>query len=177
MKPETEKRLLPRLVKLSVAIVALPIIALAPAYLASVMLTDHTVELYESTEQATNIDVNDIDENGTVMYTVSPMDRNNDTDTDFTLPADIVDKLRDADLIKITITDEGTESTSDGFVGPKVDNECSFTLNLQSVDGHDARRTGTYTGYLRIEDDGNFTATYSRFQQPENCGLYVTYAD
>ncbi len=176
MHPETKRSLL-RILKISTSIIALPIFALAPAYLASVMLTIQPIELDESTEQATSIDVNDIDENGTVMYTVSPLDRNNDTDVDFAMPADIADILQDSDLIKITITDAGTESTSHGFVDSKVEHECSFTLHLLSDDPHNARKTDSYSGYIRIKDDGNFTATYSSSEQPENCGFYMTDAE
>ena len=80
-------------------------------------------------------------------------------------------------MIKMTVIDQGvdkrTDSASDSLVDSEMGEGCRIKLNLSSDGQHD----GTYSGYLRITDDGTLTATYTYPEQLENCGIYVIYAD
>ena len=166
-----------RLFKVLVAAVAIPLIALAPALLASLLLTHDTVDPAEPTEHAATIDVSDVDPEATVMYAVSPLGGDRyDSDVDFIVPSDFEDTLRDEDVIKFTVIDKGTHSTTHRFVDPEMEDGCRIKLHLSSDDQHD-ERTGTYEGYLRIVYDDTLTATYTYPEQLENCGIYVIHTD
>ena len=152
---------------LSVAI-ALPVIAFAPAFVASLFVTDQTIE---TTDKTAEIDVTDIDENGTVMYTVSPPEGfRTDSRTDFKVPSDI---LNDADLIRVTVSDDDNTHTN---LESETQKDCNFTLHLSKDDHYDAK-TGSFTGYLRITDEETAKLEGSDFERLGHCGLYVTYAD
>ena len=163
-----------------VVIAALAVVALAPALLASQLITP---DWGKSTatghiDHAATTDVTNIDPEATVMYTVSPSD--GDSDIEIIVSADMVDVLQDGDMIKMTVIDQGTDKRTDSnsysFVDPQIEDGCRITLNLRSDDRF-GRPTGTYSGYLRIKDDDSFTATYADHEQQENCGLYFIYAD
>ncbi len=160
-----------RLFKVLVTAAALPLIALAPALLVSLVLTQGAVDHFEPIGHATTIDVTDIDENGTVMYTVSPPEGfRNEPDIDFTVPADV---LKDSDLIRITVSDD---DNSLSFFESENQEDCSFTLHLSDDDRYDAK-TGTYTGYLRVTDEETARFAGSDIERLETCGLYVIYTD
>ncbi len=170
MKSETKRSLL-RVLKIFTAIIALPIFALAPAYLASLMLIDQTVEPDEPSEQAATIDIMDIDRDGTVMYTVSQAeDFRSDPFTDFTLTPDV---LKDADIIRITVSDD---DNTHSFFESEMQNDCSFTLHLSDDDRFDAD-SDTFTGYLRVTGEAITDYAGTDFEQREDCGLYVIYTD
>ncbi len=158
---------------------AITVAALVPALVVSLVLTQNPVDQTEPAENAATIDVTDIDQNGTVMYTASPSDSDRgDASIDFILPLDIGNIMDDGDLIKVTIEDRGTESTSDSFVDPELEGGCVFTLVISSEYGNDAP-IDTVTGFARTMDDDTFVATYSANtkQQMEHCGFYFTDAD
>ena len=162
-------------------IAALTVAALAPTLVVSMMLTQNTLDHIDSTENAEVTDVTDVDPEATVMYTVPTQGGDPyDSDVEFILPSDFADTLRDSDMIKMTVIDQGTDkrtdSASDSLVDPAMEEGCRIKLNLGSDGQHD-ERTGTYSGYLRITDDGTLTATYTYPEQLENCGIYVIYAD
>ena len=168
-----------RLFKVLAVAIALPLIALVPAFLASQLLIQDTVQPDEPTEQTTTIDVTDIDPEGTVMYTVSPSDGDGgDSDIDIIVPADMVDVLQNGDMIKMTVIDQGTDYGFSSSVDSEMEEGCRVTLNLSS-DYRFGHRTGTYSGYIRIKDDDTFTSTYTYddLEQRENCGLRLIYAD
>ena len=71
MNPEAPNSPLKRLAKALTAVVAVSIVALAPAIGASMIVTDQSVELDEPTESVATIDITDIDQNATVMYASS----------------------------------------------------------------------------------------------------------
>ena len=164
-------------------IAALTVVALAPALLASQLITPDGGKSTATghIDHAASIDVTDVDQDGTVMYKVSPPggDRGN-SDIEFTVSSDFADILQDGDMIKMTVIDQGTDKRTDSnsysFVDPQIEDGCRITLNLRSDDRF-GRPTGTYSGYLRIKDDDSFTATYADHEQQENCGLYFIYAD
>jgi hypothetical protein len=151
--------------------IALPIVALAPAYIASQLLTDHVVETADDTA---TIDITDIDQNGTVMYTVSPSNNDRRTsDTDFKIPRS---HLPDSDMIRVTIEDRGTvrvDGDSTSWIDHELADECSFTLHLSSDDPYDDQ-SDTFTGYIRVADEDTFLMTGSDLDQRENCGLYLS---
>ena len=167
MKPETQKRPLLRLIKVFTAVIALPLVALAPALLASLVFTDRIVEVDESTEQVAAIDVTDIAPEGTVMYTVSSLDSYRGTSgSNMPTPRSI---LEDADLIKVTIQDDDGHGS---WLGQDSEDDCTFTLHLSPDDPFDDQ-TDTFTGYIRVTEDDFFA--YSDPEQQENCGLYLIY--
>ena len=175
----TIQQQLRRFAAVLVVIAALTVVALAPALLASQLITQDGGESTATghIDHAASIDVADIDPDGNVMYKVSPPggDRGN-SDIEFTVSSDFADILRDGDLIKVTVIDKGTDSTSHSFVDREMEEECRITLNLSS-DDRSNHRTGTYSGYLRIKDDDTVFATGSDFEHRDNCGLYAIYAD
>ena len=142
MKSETKRSLL-RVLKISTAIIALPIIALAPVYVASVILTDQVVETSEPTGHAANINIADIDRNGTVMYAVSPSYSQPGFETE-----SLTEALLGSDLITVTFQDSDSSRYQ---VNHETDEECGLTLQLSSDDRYDAD-TKTYVGYIRVED-------------------------
>ena len=168
MKPETQKRPLLRLIKVFTSIIALPLVALAPALVASLILTDRTVELDDSTEQVTTIDVTDIDPEGTVMYTVSPLNSYRGTsDSNMPTPRSL---FEDADLIRVTIQDDDGPGS---WLGHDSEGDCSFSLHISPDDPFDDQ-TNIFTGYIRVAEDDFFA--HSDPEQQENCGLYAIYA-
>ena len=152
-----------RLVAVIGAMVALPIVALAPALLASLSLTHELAETDEESGYAAKIDVTDIDQNGTVMYTVSPP-KGAPTDPKIDFPS----ILEDSDIIRLTITDRGTERR---FSDELTEYECNFTLYLGDDDKWD-EKTGAYTGYLRIRDDEIRDPAWNH---DSRCGIVITY--
>ena len=160
-----------RAIKVVAAVFALAIIALAPAFVASVMLTDQTVEPEKPIENAAAIDVTDIDRDGTVMYTVSPSEGfRSDSVTDFALPLDV---LKDADIIRITVSDD---DNTHSFFESEMQDDCSFTLHLSDDDRFDAE-SDTFTGYIRVTDEAITDSASADFEHHEDCGLYVIYTD
>ena len=148
---------------------AITVAALAPALVLSLVLT----------QDSEITDVTDDDRNGTMMYTASPSDSDRgDASIEFILPSDIEHIMDNGDLIKITIEDRGTESTSDSFVDPELEDGCVFTLSFSDEYRND-ELTDTITGYVRTVDVDTFVATYSTNskQQMEHCGFYFTDAD
>ena len=123
-----------RLFKALTAAVALPLIALAPALLASLLLTQDTVQPDEPGEHATTIDVADIDPEGTVMYTVSPPNGSGgDSDIEFVVLADMLEVIQNGDLIKVTVIDQGTDYGFSSSVDSELEEEgCLITLNLRA---------------------------------------------
>jgi len=153
MNPKTNRSLL-RAIRVFAAMVALPIIALAPVYVASVTLTDQAVEIDEPIQQAATNDVTDIDRNGTVMYTVSPSRYTQAPKFETESPLAI---MRGSDLIKVTVIDRGTERSSSPQ-DHQTDYECELNLHLTSSDRYAPKtktynKTNTYVGYLRIDDE------------------------
>ena len=170
MKSSSNTPALRRFTAVLAVIAALMVAALTPALVVSLLLTQDTVNQTEPTEQAANIDVTDIDENGTVMYTVSPPEGfRSESDTDFPIPADV---LKDPDFIRITVSDD---DNSHNFFESETRDDCSFTLHLRDDDRYDAK-TGTYTGYLRVTDEETSKLERSDIESQENCGLYIIYA-
>ena len=169
MKHRLQKRLLLRVAKTLAAIVILPIFALAPVYVASVMLTDRQVDPNGSSEIFNkHVDVADIDENGTVMYTVSPHDgHRTNTGLDFTVPSDL---LKDSDLIRVTVSSDDGEHS---FFDAETNEDCHFTLHLTDAQ-FDATKTETFTGYLRMTEE-EFVGDDRK--HPEYCGLYLSFVD
>ena len=162
MNTKTRSNPLRRFVTVLTISIILPLIALAPAYFTSVVLTNQTAQIDESALHTAAIDVSDIDENGTVMYTVSPHEGfQSDSDSDFTAPADI---LINADLIKVIISDD------------EIVDECSFTLHLSEDDRYDPK-TGEFTGYLRFTKANTAPEAGSDFEYLEDCGIYLTYSE
>lgn len=148
---------------------AITVAALAPALVVSLVLT----------QDSEITDVTDDDRNGTVMYTASPSDSDRgDASIEFILPSDIERIMDNGDLIKVTIEDRGTESTSDSFVDPGFEDGCVLTLRFSDEYRND-KPTDTITGYVRTVDVDTFVATYSANskQQMEHCGFYFTNAD
>lgn len=159
-----------RLFKVAVTTIGVTIIALAPAFLASMVLTQDAAESNEASDYATTLNVTDINQNDTVMYTVSPSHRSFEDAPG--IATDVgAELLRDADLIKVTIYDE---DLSTGWIGSDPDNECKFTLHFSDDDKQD-RKFGTYTGYLRIRDDG--LQAHHSMDHDSRCGFVITYAD
>ena len=157
-----------RLFKVLAVAIALPLIALVPAFLASQLLIQDTVEVIEPAEQAVTIDVTDIDPEGTVMYNISPPNGERDTsDNHITIPHSLIGG---SDLIKVTIQDGVTSSY---WSDSELSNECSFTLFLRSDDRYDDE-TDSFTGYLKVTDEDAVLTPGSGLEQLENCGLYLS---
>ena len=153
---------------LAVAI-ALPLIALVPAFLASSLLTHDVIDQFEPIEQAAAIDVTDIDPEGTVRYNVSPPIGDSALPDSYTnIPRSL---LEDADMLHITIQDDDDLGR---WLGHDSEGDCSFTLHLRSDDPYDDQ-SDTFTGYISVTDDDFYA--YSDPEQQKNCGLYVIYAD
>ena len=150
-----------RLAAILATLVVLPIIVLAPAFLASLLLPQHTVVQTQPTEQAAIIDITDIDKNGTVMYTLNPPEglRNDAT---------AVDALNGADLIKVTVRAHGNSLSA--FESGSRD-DCSFTLHVRDDDPYHAT-TGKFAGYLKLTDGETAHLDESDFESLETCGLY-----
>ena len=168
-----------RLFNVLAAAIALPLIALVPAFLASSWITHDAIEPNDPIEQAAAIDVTDNDPESTVKYTVSPpVVDGDDSDIEIIVPADMADALVDGDLIKVTVIDQGTEFGSSSSVDTEMEEGCRITLSLSS-DDRSNNRIGTYSGYIRIKDDDTFTATYTHddLEIREDCGLNLTYTD
>ena len=168
-----------RLLRVLVATATVTLIAIAPALLASLFVHQDTANQTEPMEHAAAIDVTDIDQNGTVMYTASPSDSDrSDASIDFILPSDIGNIMHDGDLIKVTIEDRGTELTSDSFVDPEFEDGCVFTLRFSDEYRND-EPTETITGYVRTADVDTYVATYSADtkQQLNLCGIYFIDVD
>ncbi len=169
----TIQQQLRRFAAVLVVIAALTVVALAPALLASQLITPYGGKSTATghIDHAATIDVTDIDENGTVMYTVSPPEGfRTDSRTDFKVPSDI---LNDADLIRVTVSDDDNTHTN---LESETQKDCNFTLHLSKDDHYDAK-TGSFTGYLRITDEETAKLEGSNFERLGHCGLYVTYAD
>ena len=171
MKSASNTPILHRFAAVLAVIAVLMVAALTPVLVVSLMFTQHTVDQLEPAEHATTIDVTDIDENGTVMYTVSPPEGlRSDSGTDLVVPAEV---LKDADLIQITVSDD---DNSHSFFESETQDDCSFTLHLRGDDHYDTE-TDTFTGYLRVTDEETAGFEGSDIEGKENCGLYVIYAD
>ena len=148
---------------------AITVAALAPALVLSLVLT----------QDSEITDVTDDDRNGTVMYTASPSDSDRgDASIEFILPSDIEHIMDNGDLIKVTIEDRGTESTSDSFVDPEFEDGCVFTLRFSDEYRND-EPTEPITGYVKSADADTFVATYSADtkQQLNLCGIYFIDVD
>ena len=156
-----------RLFKVVAATFAVAFIALAPAFLASILLTQRTVEHDEANGSAATIDVTDIDQNGTVMYTVSPP-QDAPADFEFDIPSGLVE---DADLIRLTISDKSSDS---GLPEDLTADECKFTFYLSDSDEYD-EKTSTYIGYLRINDDE--LGPHYFHPDDDGCSIVITYTD
>lgn len=128
----------------------LALIALTPAYIASLVLSDQLVEPIETNNQVANIDINDIDRYGTVMYTVSPSYTQPGFETE-----SLMETLRGSDLIKVTVQDSDSSSYR---MNHEANEGCGLTLHLSSDDRYDAH-TKTYVGYIRVEDGEPETVT------------------
>ena len=150
MKTTSSITPLRRLYAIIATMVMLTLIALSPAYIASMVLQDRFVEPIESTEQVTTIDVTDIDRNGTVMYTVSPSYTQPGFETE-----SLMATLRGSDLIKVTVHDSDSSSYR---VNNEASEECGLTLTLSSNDRYDAD-SKTFVGYVRVEDEGDETGS------------------
>lgn len=150
MKTTSSNTPLRRLAAILATTVILTLIALSPAYIASIVLQDQLVEPSESTEQVATINVTDIDRNGTVMYsyTVSPSYTQPGFETE-----SLMATIRGSDLIKVTVQDSDSSSYR---VNHEASEECGLTLTLSSNDRYDAN-TDTYVGYVRVEDEGDET--------------------
>lgn len=147
-------------------IAALMVVALAPVLLTSLILTDQTVDLGESAEHAATIDVADIDENGTVMYTIRPpVGYSTPTNNDVPSPHSL---LADADLIKVTIQDDDDLGSS---LGHDSEDDCNFTFYLRSDDLYDDQ-SETFTGFIKLEDD-EFWARSDQDRLDE-CGIIIS---
>ena len=168
MKTIPSSTLLHRLASVLAMLVALPVVALAPALLVSLILIDQTVDVDESTEQATTIDITDIDPEGTVMYTIrSPMGHSTPPNNDIPNPHSF---LADADLIIVSIQDDDGPSSR---LDQDSEDGCTFTLHISSDDSFDDQ-TDTFTGFIRITEDDFFA--HSDREKLENCDLYSIYA-
>ena len=148
MKTTSSSTPLRRLAAILATTVILTLIALSPAYIASIVLQDQLVESLESTKQVATIDAADIDRNGTVMYTVSPSYTQPGFETE-----SLMATIRGSDLIKVTVQDSDSSSYR---VNHEASEECGLTLTLSSNDRYDAD-TDTYVGYVRVEDEGDET--------------------
>ena len=134
----TIQQQLRRFAAVLVVIAALTVVALAPALLASQLITPYGGKSTATghIDHAATIDVADIDPDGNVMYKVSPPggDRGN-SDIEIIVSADMVDVLQDGDMIKMTVIDQGTDKRTDSnsysFVDPQIEDGCRITLNLR----------------------------------------------
>lgn len=143
MKSGSNTPRLRRFTAVLAVIAALIVAALTPSLVVSLVLTQDTVDQVKPTEQATTIDVSDIDENGTVMYAVSPSYRQPGFEAE-----SLTEALRGSDLIKVTFQDSDSSWYQ---VNHETDEECGLTLQLSSDDRYDVD-TKTYVGYIRVED-------------------------
>ena len=155
-----------RLFNVLAAAIALPLIALVPAFLASSWITHEAIEPDDPSEHAAAIDVTDIDREGAVVYTIKP--RTSDTgptDANFSTPHSV---LKNSDLIILTIQDDEDPGE---WLGDGAEDDCSFTLHLSDDDTFD-NQSETFTGYIRVTDD-DFTAQTDSLES-ENCGFYLS---
>ncbi len=160
-----------RLFRVIAVAIALPLIALVPAFLASSMITQDATEPDDHIEQSVTIDVTDIDPEGTVMYTViPPIDHPGSPDA-YTIKRDAMQRalLEDPTSLHITIEDDEDPAR---WLGPDSEDICTFTLHLSSDDPYDDQ-SDTFTGYIRVTDDQ--TMAHDDLSQQEDCGLYITY--
>ena len=145
---------------------ALMVATIAPVLIISLVLTQDPVEQIVPAENAATIDVTDIDQNGTVMYTVSPTDADvGFPNTDFTIPQSV---LHDADILKITIQDDEDLGK---WLGDGSEVDCSFTLHLSDDDAFD-NQSESFTGYIRVSDD--YLDAQSDAWDSEECGFYLS---
>ena len=165
----TIQQQLRRFAAVLVVIAALTVVALAPALLASQLITQDGGESTATghIDHAASIDVTDVDQDGTVMYTVSPP-QDWPADLEFDFPTGL---LEDSDVIRLTISDQVSHP---GLSKDSVEEECEFTLYFSDSDKHD-EKTGTYTGYLRIRDDE--MGPYVSHSNDPKCGFVITYVD
>lgn len=155
-----------RLLKVLVATATVTLIAIAPALLASLFVHQDTANQTEPVEHAAAIDVTDIDQNGTVMYTIVPFaDDSAPTDSSLSTPHAL---LKNSDLIKITIEDDEDPSK---WLGDGAEDDCSFTLHLSDDDTFD-NQSETFTGYIRVTDD--YLDAQSESLEAEKCGFYLS---
>ena len=155
-----------RLLRVLVATATVTLLAIAPALLASLFVHQDTVNQIEPSEPAATIDVTDIDQNGTVMYTIIPFaDDSAPTDSSLSTPHAL---LKNSDLIKITIEDDEDPSK---WLGDGAEDDCRFTLRLSDDDMFD-NQSETFTGYIRVTDD--YLDAQSEALESEKCGFYLS---
>ena len=159
-----------RLFRVIAITIALPLIALVPAFLASSAADTRYGRPNRSWPNTPpTIDVTDIDPEGTVMYTVSPPNGDSESpDSHLAVPRSLLD---DADMLHITIRDD---DDPDSWLGQDSEGNCNFTLHFDSDDPYD-EKTETFTGYIRVTDEE--TKAYDNLNQREDCGIYLTFTE
>ena len=133
--------------------IILPLIALAPAYIA-----------YQIVDNASNtetdldaVTANSLDETNELIEIVRVFDSatNDEVPGKTNMPAEF--PINDADILKITIEDETGSKTH--VLNPTSDPDCTFTLRFEdSVTYTDETRR---SGYIRLH--GNFETETDRF--------------
>ena len=118
-----------RLFNVLAAAIALPLIALVPAFLASSWITHEAIDQIEPTQLAVTLNDTVIDTDPSTPESIDPQRR-----------------ILDSDLIHITIsgTDSALHSGQDG--------DCTFTLHIDDDDLLDDEPE-TFTGHLRVSAD------------------------
>ena len=140
MKMTAKQQSLRRLAATLTTATILPLTVLAPAYLASVLITSDTPSANEATERVSKIDIAEISPDGTFAYNVdSPLSDSAANESEQS-PAEL---LHGSDHIEISYS-SGHEI--------EVNDECGLTLMFGSHDRYDAE-TETYVSHLRVQDD------------------------
>lgn len=147
-----------RLASVLATVIILPLIALAPAYIA-----------YQIVDNASNTEIdihaataNSVGEPNEIIETVRVFDTatNGELPGIINMPADF--PIDDADILKITVEDETGAKTH--VLEPTSDPDCMFTLRLEdSVTYTDDTQS---SGYIRLH--GDFENESDRF-----CSIYM----
>ena len=168
MKLEAQNSPLKRLSKVLTAIAAVLVVALAPAFIATTLLTNPLTE-DPAGSQVNIVEYDEPDEVETVRV-ITGGHVSSDEKTGITGWS----HLADADVIKITVVETGTDVKKFTAVetgielgsadGDADDPNCSFTLTIEGDDSFS--ESDTFVGYIRVDDeqrnfaDGDCTVTW-----------------
>ncbi len=149
-----------RFAKVLVAIIALPLIALVPAFVVSVIFTDTVSDVGEPEQIVSSTEIDQPAAEETVMITMSSSYKTYETTPGSFSSSEMMNMLGDADLIKISIKgDKQGQSLTDISFG---DTDCQFQLTTYDSNYGDEE---TFVGYVRIDGE------LSHFPDG-NCALY-----
>lgn len=157
-----------RFAKVLVAVIALPLIALVPAFVASVIFTDTVSDVGESEQIVSSTEIDQPAAEETVMITMSSSSssyRTYEATPGSYSGIEMMNMLGGADLIKITVQSGREIIDDDGQMRVEyfdADSVCQFYLDSYDSDHVDGE---TFVGYVRVEGD-------ERTFRDDECVLY-----